>query len=277
MIASWRSKHSNSLVKRFFKNTRDVEGWLTWEDAEIMSSVLLWQQRNEFRGNILEIGAYRGKSAYLIATCMPSEKVNHETLFLVDIFSDMDLGRDNAREIHYSYGDRNMESLTKLLNSANESLEVQCIDSSSEELHSILAKTFFRFIHIDGSHLYEIVIKDIEFAYHHVDETFGIIAVDDFRSIHAPGVSRAVWVSLEKFNLKIVLISPGKIYLARNSFVFTMQDILNVDGGKKINLNFSFDESGGVPFIQSPFNQIYVVGFKRSLLSFLGKFHLKLL
>jgi hypothetical protein len=57
---------------------------------------------------------------------------------------------------------------------------------SSLEIEVHLRGRGFRFIHIDGSHLYSIVRRDIELA-HRLSGPHAVIAIDDIASAHTPG------------------------------------------------------------------------------------------
>lgn len=68
-----------------------------------------------------------------------------------------------------------------------------------------------RFIHVDGSHLYDHVAADIESARIALDDD-GVVVFDDFRSEHTPGVSAAVWQAVTGSGLRPIALSAGKFY-----------------------------------------------------------------
>jgi hypothetical protein len=68
-----------------------------------------------------------------------------------------------------------------------------------------------RFAHIDASHLYEHVSKDID----NVRELLvpeGVVALDDYRSPHTPGVAAAVWEAVLTKGLRPIVVSESKFY-----------------------------------------------------------------
>ena len=68
-----------------------------------------------------------------------------------------------------------------------------------------------RFVHIDGSHLYEQVRNDLWSA-HATLQRDGVVAFDDYRTEHCIGVSAAIWESVTSGQLKVICASPNKFY-----------------------------------------------------------------
>ena len=69
----------------------------------------------------------------------------------------------------------------------------------------------FRFIHIDGSHLYQIVKQDLHTA-SGLLEKGGIVAIDDYRTAHTPGVAAAAWEAVLAGRLIPLCLTPQKMY-----------------------------------------------------------------
>jgi hypothetical protein len=74
-----------------------------------------------------------------------------------------------------------------------------------------LSARTFRFIHVDGSHLYSIVRQDIRTA-QHLLRPRGIVAFDDYRSVHTPGVAAALWEEVTRGGLIPLCLTPQKMY-----------------------------------------------------------------
>jgi hypothetical protein len=68
-----------------------------------------------------------------------------------------------------------------------------------------------RFVHIDASHLYDHVVADIEAA-RVLMRPDGIVAFDDFREAHTPGVAAAAWGAVATLGLHPVLVTEAKLY-----------------------------------------------------------------
>ena len=73
-----------------------------------------------------------------------------------------------------------------------------------------LAARSFRFVHIDGSHLYENVAADLVLTKEAACRG-AIIALDDYRKVAAPGVAAAVWTSVAD-GLTPIALTDGKMY-----------------------------------------------------------------
>src|SRR5262249_32974007 len=70
----------------------------------------------------------------------------------------------------------------------------------------------FRFVHVDGSHRYEIARDDIAAALDLLVDG-GVVVVDDYRTVpHALGVAAAVWEAVAAGRLVPVLASDQKLY-----------------------------------------------------------------
>ena len=77
-----------------------------------------------------------------------------------------------------------------------------------------------KLIHIDGSHLYDFVSQDLNLAKSLLIENNGIISIDDYRSPHTLGVSRAIWEFLQSnAEFKPIFITSAKMYITKASSV----------------------------------------------------------
>jgi hypothetical protein len=68
-----------------------------------------------------------------------------------------------------------------------------------------------RFVHIDASHLYEHVAVDVDSAQKMLIPD-GVVAFDDYRSTHTPGVAAAVWEAVFTKGLRPICVTPQKLY-----------------------------------------------------------------
>jgi hypothetical protein len=68
-----------------------------------------------------------------------------------------------------------------------------------------------RFVHIDASHLYQHVKCDIAAA-RDLLVVDGVVALDDYRSPHTPGVAAATWEAVVTGGLKPIVLTEGKFY-----------------------------------------------------------------
>ncbi len=162
-----------------------VDGWFFEADVELFSHLLACQRTADIKGDLLEIGAYQGKSAILMGYGLRDD----EELVICDLFGAV-MDHDDIplvpRQQYSGLEQRQFLANWDRFHSRRPTLEV----CESSELD--LGDRVFRFIHIDGCHSYQCVAKDISLAVTHTVER-GVIAIDDYRGVETPGVAAAVW------------------------------------------------------------------------------------
>lgn len=205
---------NSEALRVFYEKTTKIPGWLSSHDAAVINSILSSQSKSYVSGDLLEIGVYAGRSAVLLGQHVkPNEK-----LHVCDIF-DGETDIKNSEEIIQSY---------KNLSRAR--FESNCLEfigflptihqCPSLELPNLIGDNLFRFIHIDGSHLYEHVKTDLDFAVSSIEELRGVIAVDDFRAQHTVGVAVAVWDLVLQGKVVPLVMTSAKIYLGHPKIIF---------------------------------------------------------
>jgi methyltransferase family protein len=74
----------------------------------------------------------------------------------------------------------------------------------------------FRFVHVDGSHIYEAATEDVGLASEIATEG-GVVAFDDFANVGHPGVAAALWPAVMERDLEPYAWSPSKLYATREN------------------------------------------------------------
>ena len=167
-----------------------VDGWFYAVDVDFFSNLLAYQRTEGIKGDMLEIGTYQGKSAILMGYGLRDD----EELVVCDLFgavmdhADIPLSR---RQEYSGLDEDEFLANWDRFHARRPTLEV----CESSELD--LGDRVFRFIHVDGCHSYQCVVKDISLVVAHTGER-GVIALDDYRAVEAPGVPAAVWQAVEK-------------------------------------------------------------------------------
>lgn len=205
--------HSGA-IDRYFQDTKRIAGWVSYSDATVFCIFLGSEQPYNNSGNLLEIGVFEGKSTVLLGQNLTPGDEFH----VCDIF-DGETDTKNELEIQSSYPGLSRERFERNMFGLLGTLPVihQC---QSTKLKEILGSKSFRFIHIDGSHLYHHVIEDLRYASASLLQDIGIIAVDDYRAQHTVGVAAAVWEMIIEGSLIPFAITPAKMYLVKpNSIV----------------------------------------------------------
>ncbi|MFF8769330.1 class I SAM-dependent methyltransferase [Kitasatospora sp. NPDC015120] len=185
-----------------------IPGWFFRLDQEAFRHLLTAQSEAGLTGDILELGSYLGRSAVLLGDHLrPGER-----LTVCDLFDSQADDADNDAEMAMSY----RSSLTRRGFEANYLAFHPELPTIVQAPTSVLADGRIpagscRFVHVDASHLYEHVTGDIEVARRALAEG-GLVALDDYRSEHTPGVSAAVWQAVFTGGLCPVLLTPMKFY-----------------------------------------------------------------
>lgn len=161
-----------------------IPGWLHVEAALLTAQLSAAQHAAGLRGDLLEIGVYKGK--YLSVLCRasaPGEKVVGIDLFI---------GAEDAAMIAM-VTDSVCANIAAACGDAAR-LEILVADSLAltvPELRARAKADSFRFISIDGGHTREVVYHDLELA-SAVLADGGIIALDDAFNHTTPGVIEGI-------------------------------------------------------------------------------------
>lgn len=176
---------------------RTIEGWLNQYAAATWDLLLAEQARRDVRGDLCEIGVYKGKSAALLAMHARDDESVH--LVDSDIWPSVDEAEANIRAIHPH---------VTMLATQSQSLPY------SSYIQPMLRRV--RFLHIDGEHTYHAVMQDLETARRIVSNE-GIVCLDDFFNYQYPQVTAATFSFLERNPGEFVFLLAGfnKGYLVR--------------------------------------------------------------
>ncbi|MER8184058.1 class I SAM-dependent methyltransferase [Kitasatospora sp. NPDC094015] len=186
----------------------DVPGWFFKADQELFDWFLTRQTQSGRTGDLMELGAYLGRSAILLG----SHLQDGETFTVCDLFDSDAPDDDNSAEMAMSY----RKTLTRQAFEDNYLAFHDRLPTVIQAPTSVLADGRIpdgscRFIHIDASHLYEHVAGDIQVARAALAKD-GLVALDDYRAEHTPGVSAAVWEAVFAHGLRPILLTPEKFY-----------------------------------------------------------------
>lgn len=184
------------IFKKYLECYGNVPGWFNKESVAIWDSLLLFQTRNQIKGDLLEIGVFKGKSALL--STMHAR--NEEHCFYVDpVF------RDDFEE--------------KIASIKKSHTHFICSRSEKILFNAELSKRGsgnFRWIHIDGEHTAQAVMNDLKISNALLSKD-GVIVVDDFMSATYPQVTYGVFKYIVQNSGEISLFLSGfnKGYLGR--------------------------------------------------------------
>ena len=195
-----------SLGKRF-DAVKDIDGWFYREDAIVLEAIHGIQMDHLISGDLLEIGVYHGKSAAFLGFFRrPAER-----FVVCDLFGAAATGPENQAEKEQWYPDLDRRTFESRYREIHTELpDILACNSGRLKQSAGLSRTF-RLIHIDGSHLYRIVRQDICTS-SELLKAGGVIAIDDYRSAHTPGVAAAMWEAVFEGRLKPICMTAHKMY-----------------------------------------------------------------
>ncbi|CAG6396747.1 class I SAM-dependent methyltransferase [Streptomyces cocklensis] len=184
----------------------EVKGWFFPADQVLFDWFLTRQNELTEPGDLLEIGAYMGKSAIFMGGYLR----DGDTFTVCDLFDSPAEDDANSAEMRYSYSTLTRRSFESNYLSFHDELP-QVIQGLSSLVRDRVQAASCRFAHVDGSHLYEHVRGDIEDT-RALLHPHGIVALDDYRSEHCPGVAAAVWGAVATGGLNPVCVTGTKLY-----------------------------------------------------------------
>ncbi|MFD8163689.1 class I SAM-dependent methyltransferase [Streptomyces malaysiensis] len=188
------------------RNLNDVKGWFPSLDQVLFDRFLTRQERLGQRGDLMEMGAYMGKSAIFTASYLRA----NEQFTVCDLFDAEAPDEKNAAEARKSYSTLTRTAFEQNYLAFWDELPVVIQGPTSVVPDHVGANTC-RFIHVDASHLYEHVAGDIDTA-HNTLVPDGLVVLDDFRSEHTPGVAAATWEAVFTRGLRPICLSTQKLY-----------------------------------------------------------------
>ncbi|MBO4253953.1 class I SAM-dependent methyltransferase [Streptomyces griseorubiginosus] len=185
---------------------KDVPGWFPPLDQLLFTWFLERQEKGGFRGDLVELGVYMGKSAILLG----QHRQDGEEFTVCDLFGGEAPDGANQAETAKSYSSLTRQAFERNYLSFHDTLP-RVLEAPSSVISAEVKPGTCRFVHIDASHLYEHVRDDISAA-RDLLLPEGIVVLDDFRSEHTPGVSVATWEAVLNRGLRPICLSTQKLY-----------------------------------------------------------------
>lgn len=184
----------------------DVPGWFWPLDQLLFTWFLERQTARGLRGDLLELGAYLGKSAILLG----HHRRPGERFTVCDLFGSEAPDQANRAESEQSYASLTRQAFERNYLSFHDTLP-EIVHAPTSVIAEKVEPGTCRFVHVDASHLYEHVRGDIAAA-RELLLPEGVVVLDDFRSEHTPGVSVAAWEAVLNHGLRPVCLSSQKLY-----------------------------------------------------------------
>jgi predicted O-methyltransferase YrrM len=188
------------------KTLDDVPGWFSWIDQQLFRWFLERQKAAQTRGDLLELGAYLGKSAILMGEYVR----DGEPFTVCDLFDSDSSDEANQAELRRSYKTLTRAGFETNYRAFHDELPT-IVQAPTTEIGEHVQPRSCRFVHVDASHLYDHVDADIE-ASGSLLRPEGILVCDDYRAHHTPGVAAAVWHRVVAGELRAICGTPKKLY-----------------------------------------------------------------
>lgn len=211
-------------IQSYWQDFDQIEGWFVKMIVQVMSLIDSYQQQNQIRGSVAEIGVYRGKSFIpLLSLCK-----ERELALAVDCFENNQFNRDGSGL--GAQHDKFMENVKMYAPQASHRVRVMQGDSMLFDSHSYLQQLNgekIRIFSIDGGHTAEATQDDMRKAYPCLPDG-GVIIIDDFFNSSWPGVGEGVhcFMIQEQPNLKPFFIGGNKVMFTHPSHVKGYIDII---------------------------------------------------
>ncbi|KUL47503.1 hypothetical protein ADL22_09930 [Streptomyces sp. NRRL F-4489] len=184
----------------------DVKGWFFTADQLLFDWFLSHQRERSVAGDLLELGAYMGKSAIFLGARLG----DGERFTVCDLFDSPAGDAPNSREMAKSYATLTRRAFEANYLAFHDELPV-IVQGPSSVVGEHVAADSVRFAHIDASHLYEHVHGDI-LAVRELLTGAGVVVLDDYRAEHCPGVAAATWQAVTGHGLRPLCLTGTKFY-----------------------------------------------------------------
>ncbi|MGP4045567.1 class I SAM-dependent methyltransferase [Streptomyces sp. 2A115] len=188
------------------KALSEVKGWFRPVDQQLFDWFLSTQLDRKQPGDLLELGAYMGKSAIFMAQYLREE----DAFTVCDLFDSPAPDAANDKEMNKSYSTLTRQAFEANFLSFHDDLP-RLIQAPTSVVSDHVEDVSCRFAHIDASHLYEHVHGDIV-AVRDILLPEGVVVLDDYRAEHCPGVACATWGAVATLGLRPICVTGTKFY-----------------------------------------------------------------
>jgi len=203
-----------AVEKYVSRGLHSVSGWFSETDARLVALIDAQQRASSIRGDLCEIGVYRGRCLVLLGLLAQSG----ETVFGVDIF-----GRRNENIDDADVSDEQITraNLARFCNGVRYHLvSKHSLNLTSEDLRVDNGPPAgIRLFCVDGGHTREITAHDFRLGEKLLTEG-GVVVVDDFFNRNWPGVSEGInrIYHAGETSLRPFAIGQAKVFFAKGDF-----------------------------------------------------------
>jgi predicted O-methyltransferase YrrM len=218
------------LNNSHYKKIELIPGWLDFPNAQLLYE-LASNPKLIGQGDILEIGAFFGKSA----ACLGYGLKDNERLTVIDSFGTIQFDSNSDVESinqNIFYRDLTEKKFRNFYAFAHKKPANVVVGLSSDILPKLSEK--FKLVHIDGGHSYQDVKIDIINTLKLLTQK-SMIVFDDYGHIDYPGVKKAVNEAIQSAII-VPIVYLGKLYATTPEFATELIENMemNLSGFKVI-------------------------------------------
>jgi hypothetical protein len=199
-----RLEHFNSQI------WGQVEGWLgdrMWQIVSVIGTVF---ERNGVCGHIAEFGVHHGLFLLLLNTL----RNDGEECFAIDVFDHQQFNVDHSGSGSLAMFKAHLDNLVAAERDHFRIVQRDTLSLSTAEVSALFGKPGVKLFSIDAGHTPLHAANDLHLA-QEVLVPGGIIALDDYMSVHWPGVTEGFYRFMNSGNrrLKPFLYFQNKLFL----------------------------------------------------------------
>ena len=188
----------------------EVEGWLGDRMSQVIRLFGAIFDENGVRGNIAEFGVHHGLFLFLLNVLRNDD----EECYAVDVFDSQHLNVDNSGSGSLATFRSHVDTLMGSQGRFFRIVQRDTLSFSTVEVVNLFGKLGVKVFSIDAGHTIQHTRNDLHLA-QEVLVPGGIIALDDYMSVHWPGVTEGFYSFMNAGNrrLKPFLYFQNKIFL----------------------------------------------------------------
>ena len=199
-----RLEHFNSHVYGH------VEGWLgdrMWQIVNVIGTIL---DTNGVCGNIAEFGVHHGLFLFLLNAL----RNENEVCFAIDVFDEQHLNVDCSGRGSLAVFLSHVETLMASQRRSFRIVQRDTMSFSTTEVIDLFEKNGVKFFSVDAGHTVQHACNDLALV-QEVLVPGGIVALDDYMSVHWPGVTEGFYrfMYFQNRRLKPFLYFQNKLFL----------------------------------------------------------------
>jgi hypothetical protein len=187
-----------------------VEGWLGDRMSQVVGVLGALLDANGVRGNIVEFGVHHGLFLFLLNVL----RNDNEECFAIDVFDRQHLNVDHSGSGSLAMFQAHLDTLMGPQRQFFRIVQRDTLSFSTVEVTDLFGKIGVKALSIDAGHTVHHACNDLHLA-QEVLVPGGIVALDDYMSVHWPGVTEGFYrfMNTENRRLKPFLVFQNKLFL----------------------------------------------------------------